>query len=282
MKILHITDAHFEFMSADNRREFYSKINQMDSDVLAITGDIGNSRTVKNYLTEMFKNVNAKLIYYVLGNHDYYGSSMALVTEKLVRSYYSGEFCDSSGIQIRPAWVKEFGMEGNNLIFGINNVADGKCGDLKKSNIYLNDYSYIEEYNVQNYKEVIRNLGKISADQLDLRLGDYDLNSFENVIILMHVSPFREASLSPDGYPSSSFWAPHFVNFGCGEVLNKYASSSPDTNFIVLCGHTHTQSMYRHLDNLVVYAGKGEYEKAFISGVLEINEQGVTYTNYDE
>lgn len=282
MKILHMTDLHFDFMDGGKRLEFYHKINEINPDIITITGDIGNSRTVKNYLDEIFIHVDTKLIYYVLGNHDYYGSSIALVTEKLVRSHYSGEFSDPNGSQLTPAWVKEFSIKGNNLIFGINNVADGKCGDLRKSNIYLNDYSYIEEYNVQNYKEVIPNLGKISADQLDLRLSDYDLSSFENVIILMHVPPFSGASLSPNGYPSNSYWAPHFVNFTCGEVLDKYAKNNPNTNFIILSGHTHTQSTYKHSDNLVVYTGKGEYEKAMISGILEINRDGTIYTNYDE
>ena len=62
--------------------------------------------------------------------------------------------------------------------------------------------------------------------------------NFENVVVLTHVPPFREASwyggqLSPDE------WLPNTTCKAIGDLLQDVARASPSVRLKVLCGHTH-------------------------------------------
>jgi len=50
--------------------------------------------------------------------------------------------------------------------------------------------------------------------------------------------------------------------FSCkiiGDILLEVANKYPEIDFLVLCGHTHSESNYQALVNLMVKAGKAEY-----------------------
>jgi predicted phosphodiesterase len=52
--------------------------------------------------------------------------------------------------------------------------------------------------------------------------------------------------------------------------LKAKAKANPDIDFLVLCGHTHSSSCYKSLDNLVVKAGGVEYGNPIIQEVIEL------------
>jgi predicted phosphohydrolase len=281
-KILHLTDLHLSSTDEISRKILYDNIKQLKPLIIFITGDISNSVTMKQCLQDLIMNIDIETsVFYVLGNHDYYYSSVDDVINDLTLQYHKNYFFTEL-LVCKPMWVKEIFIH-NNLIIGVNNFPDGRCGDLEKSKISINDYAYIKDYVVDDYKEVMKRLGKISADQLDSRLNDYDLYLYDNIIILMHTPPFRGAALH-NGMMTMGGYEPHMVNISCGEVLEYHASKSENknTNFVVLCGHTHTQSVYEHLQNLIVYTGGSYVGHPNISGVISLVGDKLKYEQFDK
>ena len=75
MRLVWLTDIHLNFVDAQRLREFLESIRQQ-ADAVAISGDIAESPGVVHYLKTM-EEVLQKPIYFVLGNDDFYRSSIA-------------------------------------------------------------------------------------------------------------------------------------------------------------------------------------------------------------
>ena len=71
MKLIWLTDIHLNFLTLENRMEFYQKVVAASGDKILISGDIPEAPSVSEILKEMAKTIQ-KPIYFVLGNHDYY------------------------------------------------------------------------------------------------------------------------------------------------------------------------------------------------------------------
>lgn len=52
--------------------------------------------------------------------------------------------------------------------------------------------------------------------------------------------------------------------------LIRIAETNPAIEFLVLCGHTHSEAIYQPLNNLTVKVGKAEYYQPEIPDVIEI------------
>ena len=74
MKIIKISDIHLNFLGKQGIDNFLDTINAEKPDVFLIGGDIAEATDVLNMLLYIEVNVDT-LIYFVLGNHDYYGNS---------------------------------------------------------------------------------------------------------------------------------------------------------------------------------------------------------------
>lgn len=55
-----------------------------------------------------------------------------------------------------------------------------------------------------------------------------------------------------------------------GDVLLRFADNNPFINFLVLCGHTHHESYYQPLNNLVIKVGKSDYYQPQIAEVFDL------------
>ena len=75
MKLTWITDVHLNFLAKDERMDFYHTLIATDSDGIMIRSDIAEATSIEPILKEMH-NATQKPIYFVLGNHDYYRSSI--------------------------------------------------------------------------------------------------------------------------------------------------------------------------------------------------------------
>src|SRR5689334_18088706 len=73
-----LTDIHLNFLGSVQIELFLESVRSMNADALVITGDIGEGNSVTDYLERMV-NVLHQPIFFVLGNHDFYFSSIASV-----------------------------------------------------------------------------------------------------------------------------------------------------------------------------------------------------------
>ncbi len=91
----------------------------------------------------------------------------------------------------------------------------------------------------------------------------------KKIIVLVHVPPFKESCMY-EGKISNDNYLPFFASKIAGDVLLNTTKVNPDIDFLILCGHTHSRSYYKPLDNLTVKAGSVEYGKPIVQEVIEL------------
>jgi Icc protein len=264
LRIGWITDIHLNFVRSPRRREFYSTLRGEKLDALLLGGNIGEAGSVNRYLSEMAEALGIP-IYFVLGNHDFYGGSIAAVRESVARQAAGSEWLH---------WLPASGvipLTAGTALVGHDSWADGRLGDFFRSEVLLNDYIRIAELLSTGKEErfaKLNALGDEAADFLEGRVREA-LDQFQNVIVLTHVPPFREACWH-EGAISNDDNLPHFSCRTVGERLAEIMRGRPECGMAVLCGHTHSPGFARILDNLVVRTGGAYYGMPALQQVLEL------------
>ncbi len=270
------TDVHLDSASPAAMDDFCHQVRGSNASVLLLGGDISTAMEIEGKLTSLTMRTGAE-VYFVLGNHDYYGGSIAEVRQGV-------EALDCQNLQ----WLARTGP--HELAPGIQLVGNGgwgdaRIGDFAGSNVVLNDYVVISElHQVFDSKSFgvfgedtpleaeLRRLGREAADSLAPQILAAARNS-EQVVVLTHVPPFREACWH-EGQISSETWLPGFTCGAMGEMLAGMAVEHPACQFTVLCGHTHGSGVAQIKDNLVVHTQAAEYGRpGFV--LLDVNRSGV-------
>lgn len=266
MKYVWLTDIHLNFLESQGRVEFYQQIIDTNCDVVLISGDIAEAPSLISILKEMAKKIQ-KPIYFVLGNHDYYRgqvdavrNEMIKLTEKESLLFWLG----GAGPQI---------LEKDIILVGQDGWADGRYGDYQNSRVGLNDSRLIADLFQQKILgkdkllEKMQQLADADAEKLTEDLNVAIGQTPKKIVVLTHVPPFRETSLYQRKI-SGDDYLPFFASKATGDVLLKVAEATPEIKFLVLCGHTHDQAVYRPLDNLTVKVGKAEYYQPEMQEVI--------------
>src|SRR5688500_8824035 len=76
------TDVHLNFLDLVQVEAFCQEIERQTPDALLLTGDITEAPSVGAYLQHLARRID-RPIYFVLGNHDFYRSSIARVREAM-------------------------------------------------------------------------------------------------------------------------------------------------------------------------------------------------------
>src|SRR5262245_27630796 len=122
MRVVWLTDIHLNFLSPVGIEKFYSLVRGSEPDVILISGDISEATRLEWHLQRMDAYFQ-RPIYFVLGNHDYYGSSFGGVAAIMTR--LSGELD-------RLHWLTAGGVvelaDGMALV-GCDSWSDGRYGD---------------------------------------------------------------------------------------------------------------------------------------------------------
>ena len=81
MKLAWVTDIHLNFLDPSERTRFCDRIKETQPDGVLVGGDIAKATTFESELRRMERRIQ-KPIWFVLGNHDFYGGSVAGVRER--------------------------------------------------------------------------------------------------------------------------------------------------------------------------------------------------------
>ena len=264
MRAAWATDIHLNFLSEQNREAFFRSISVHNADVIFITGDIAEAPTLNFHLQEMVESIQ-KPLYFVLGNHDYYYGSISSVrreTEKLCESQQDLTFlCGNQVIELTK----------NTALVGHDGWGDGRLGNVEETPVRLNDFRLIEELTGLEYSKLIdklNELGDQSSASIQKTLTNA-LDSYEHVMFLTHVPPFKEACWY-EGKVGNDDWLPFFTCKAVGDVLYRLIQNRPNCQLTVLCGHTHHEGVAQILPNLRVLTGSAEYGVPHVQEVLEI------------
>lgn len=266
MKLAWLTDIHLNFLNEATREKFYHQILETNCDAILISGDIAEAPSLSDLLGEMASQIK-KPIYFVLGNHDYYRGQINKVREEVSTLTKEKEllfWLPASGMQV---------LNKNTILVGQDGWADGRLGDYLNSRVSLNDSRMIadlfQEKILGKFQllEKMRELADVDAMQLQSDLLHAVTQNPKKVIVLTHVPPFKEACLHK-GQSSEDDWLPYFSSKIIGDVLTQSAKDSPSIEFLVLCGHTHSEAYYKPWHNLTIKTGKAEYYQPAMQEVI--------------
>jgi Icc-related predicted phosphoesterase len=229
-----------------------------------IGGDIGEADSVQGYLRELEDSL-AMPIYFVLGNHDFYGGSLlstkARILDQTTRSRYL-HWLPPAGVVV---------LSKTTALVGHDGWGDGRLGEGPLSEVLLSDFFVIEELRDLDKLELFHRLNVLGdqAAQHVRRVLPQALDSFARVILLTHVPPFEE-SCWHEGRISNAGFLPHYTCRALGEALLDLMDSRPHSYLTVLCGHTHSPGFAQIRNNLVVHTGAAEYGAPVIQEVFEV------------
>jgi len=242
MKVCWITDIHLNFLVQPARLQFYESIRNSSCEAVLITGDIAEAMSVTLYLQEMADDLQ-RPIYFVMGNHDYYGGQILDVRRQIT------DLCQAHKYL---SWVTTPGgikLTDDVVITGIDGWADGRYGDYHNSEIVLNDSRLIYDISsaaVLGKDKLLKKMQELAdADAADLaaNLEKISQQAFKKVIILTHVPPFAEVCIYKDKATTAD-WLPFFSSKATGDVILKIAEQNQDKEYLVLSGHTHSAHTY--------------------------------------
>jgi len=259
-----LTDIHLNFLHEDALRVFLEALRAERLDALLIGGDIAEADTLTHYLGILDRELDLP-IYFVLGNHDYYFGSLQRVRHE-VRN-----LCAASR---NLRWLSEgilAPLSPDTALIGHDGWADGRYGDYERSTVQLGDYFVIADFANLDPAGRLRKLNDL-GDEAARYFEDLlprALDSFEHVLLLTHVPPFRQACWY-DGRISGDDYLPHFSCQAVGEVFARTMLEYPERRLTVLCGHTHAGGVAEIAANLLVKTGAAEYGAPGLQEVLSI------------
>lgn len=254
--ILWTSDLHLDHASVGVRGELEHTLRAAPGDAVVVTGDTSVASRLTADL-EFLAEAAARPLYFVLGNHDHYGGSVAGVRDTVI----------ALGAR-RPEiqWLPPAGvvaLDPMTALIGVDGWADGRHGDPLTTRFVLNDDRLIGEIATPQTRPgkllVKRALADADARRLEVLLGRA-VAVARHVVIATHVPPFVDA-LPTTGRLAHPAWWPLLVCGATGTVIRKAATEHPEHTFLVLCGHTHAErdvSVMPNLRCLVAGARYGE------------------------
>ena len=269
MKLIWLTDIHLNFLTLERRMDFYQKVRVASGDNILISGDIAEAPTVSEILKEMAEAIQ-KPIYFVLGNHDYYGGQVDSLRQEM-----SDLTKNEPLLHYLPALgVHDLGSQ--IILLGEDCWADGRYGDYTNSRVTLNDSLMIMDLFQRNILgkysllEKMQQLADQDAQHLKIKLSDAIKNyRLKKVIIVIHVPPFKEVCMHK-GKISNDNFLPFFSSKITGDVLTQIAQENKEIEFLVLCGHTHSKAYWQPYENLIIKVGAAEYTKPEIQEIITL------------
>lgn len=264
-RIAWMTDIHLEFVDPPALDALLESVRAQNPTALMLTGDTSQAAGLRHGLLHMAETL-AIPIYFVLGNHDYYGSDIDLVRDQMAQLTRENR---------GPVWLPEARMvelaPGIGLV-GHGGWSDGRYGHFMQSPIVLNDYVFIASLKITNKEDLFKRLNELGDDAAVFLRGVLAeaVQRFDQIYLLMHSPPFMEACWHEGKLPDEhDVYLPHFTCKAIGDLLLEYACAHPETQFTVLCGHTHGGGSAQIRDNLLVLTGAAEYGEPVVQKVFE-------------
>jgi len=264
MRLAWLTDIHLNFLSPPKRQSFYEKLNDCNVDAALLSGDISEAPQLRNHLEELAHTCEFPL-YFVLGNHDYYRSSIKKTRWESTR--LNNEFKNLF-------WLPCSGLVELNhstVLCGHGGWADAGYGDFEKSSIIMSDYRLIKELaeTHEPLRKKLENLGKEGSQYL-APLIESATKKYQRILIVTHIPPFPQACLYK-GVQCSDEWLPHLSCKAMGEMLLDVCTRNSHCQFEVYAGHIHYRSLIRPLPNLTVQVGSAIYGDPKVEKVITVN-----------
>lgn len=274
------TDVHVGHLENEGKslKQFAESLVASDPTGVFITGDVSISKQLVYHLSTI-ERVVRRPVYFVLGNHDYYGSEVEKVRKQM------RELVNVSSYLRYMSSMPFMALTQNTAVVGHDGWYDCGYGNVARSTFFMSDWIAIgdfarfsggREYMMRNSapknKNEIIAVAKGFAKEAVQHVHDGikgAARNFKHIIILTHVPPFRESHIYK-GAPADEGSLPWYTSQMMGELLLQAAKSYPNVNFTVLCGHTHEAYVGQHAPNLWCRVGHSEYGTPIVCDLVEV------------
>jgi Icc protein len=266
VRVAWTTDIHLDWIDEPwKREELIRSIRAESPDAVLITGDVAEGLDTPKYLRELDAQLD-RPIYFVLGNHDFYGGSIRKRRREIAVLAAESEHL----VYLTAAGVVE--LTPTTALVGHDSWGDARLGDYEHSKVWLADFVAVKDLaevadDRERLRQRLHRLGDEAARHFETVLPEA-LERYPRVVLATHVPPYREAAWY-DGRFSDDDWLPYFSCRAVGDVLCDLMRRRPDRHLLVLCGHTHGSGEAQILDNLRVLTGGSAYDRPDSHRVLE-------------
>lgn len=262
------TDCHLDFLKNDNKRliAFAEGLIQQQPTGIFLTGDISVASQLVYHLSAI-ERVVQRPIYFVLGNHDYYGADIDGV-RKAMR-----ELTNVSGFLRYMPVMPYIALTPATAIVGHDCWYDAHLGDWQNSTFGMMDWNAIHDFKqVNGNKATIVSLARKLAHEGVQHVHNgikSAVRYHKNIIVLTHYPPFAEAHVH-EGKRGDDSAMPWYTNKMLGDMLLDASKAFPTHSFTVLAGHTHGKVDIKVTNNLTVHVGGAEHNQPQLQGFIEV------------
>lgn len=246
-KLLWLSDIHLDQAQDEEKRRFFSRLESSHCDAVMVTGDIATSGHLIANLSEISRVFGTTPVMFVLGNHDYFGSSFSEVdsgVEKLCKTHRNlvalgkGEI-----IELSP----------DTALVGHRGWFDGLAGAGARTRVASADRYHISDFtgvDRAGYFRKLRELGRESAVYFR-RVLPAALLQHRTVLVATHVPPFTQA-LRHAGTHCHWQRQPFFSNRAAGNAIVGISRRFGHRRIVVHAGHSHSPATVSLSPNLEI------------------------------
>jgi len=269
-QLLWLTDLHLDRARPESKAALYEENRRTVADTLLITGDISTAKQLPLHLREIAAASESKQVFFVLGNHDFYGSSFAKVD-----SCVAG-VCRSHSNLRHLGQGEIIRLDEETALVGHRGWADGKTGWGVRSFARNPDFGAIDDFRGLDRKAAFKLLGRLgSASAVYFRsVMPYALTCYKHVIVATHVPPMTSAALY-DGKPCDWLRQPFYCNIANGAFFHAISNIFSRNLITILCGHTHSAACVNTTPNLQIRVGGVKPGHPRSQGVFEVSSSGM-------
>lgn len=264
-RLLWISDLHLDQARDKAKIDFYKELENTRCDAVLITGDISTSRHLIEHLAEISRVFGKITVMFMLGNHDYFGSSFAEVDRSI------GNLCENHENLVPLGYGEIIELSPRTALVGHRGFYDGLAGAGPRTKVSSPDRHLISDFfglDRSGYFQKLRNLGEESADYFR-RVLPAALKRYETVILGTHVPPFTQ-SLRHSGSYCNWESQPFFSNRSTGNAIVGICRNFPCRSTIVFAGHSHSPSTVQVLSNLEIRVAGAQPGRPAINEILNI------------
>lgn len=262
MRLAWLSDIHWDATRPPEAHACIEALVKTAPDAVLVSGDIAMAPTLIRVLMTLQEAVSVPL-YFVLGNHDFYGASIDTVRTEVV------SLSESEAL----VWLGSrdlIALDAETALIGHDGWGDGRAGDYSSSSVLLNDFYLIRDFVNLDRQDRFALMQKLADESTEhIAAGLSQCAKMKTVVVLTHVPPFPETTLY-NGKMSGPDFLPFFCNQRLGEILLAHAEKNPSQQIRVLCGHTHASTTRRPVGNLLVEVAAAEYGQPIVNGLLDL------------
>lgn len=277
MRLAWATDIHLDFItnpqspvaSSNNLDVFCNLLKREDPDALIISGDISLAAFLKDHLLALESRIQ-RPIFFVLGNHDFWGGSFDSVRKNVTSFSNSSDYLKYLSTSSYTMLTQDVALVGHDGWY------DGFYGDPRMSAAAMNDWELISDllkartsFGLEGVLLASRQQALLAANHVADSIKKAILKKPKKIIVVTHVPPFTDP-LDKSALDKNDLY-PWYSSKTMGDMLLTAAKNNPQIDFEVFCGHVHEECNKAILKNLFLHVGGAEYSSPRTQGTFNIS-----------